>query len=148
MCPNGHAFFNNPHASCSVILINQNNELLFSKRANEPHKDQYDFPGGFLEFNEDAYQAAVREADEELGIAIKTEDLELIDSELNDYLENDQACDFVFICRKWDGQLHPADDVASYEWKPLDFLRSPDFAWPYPHLYGKLEKLLSGTSHE
>src|SRR5690242_8735531 len=129
LCPNGHSYFNNPHAACSIVLVNNQNQLLFSKRANDPQKGKFDFPGGFLDLNEDAYEAAIREANEELRIDIRMEDLQLIDSELNVYLENDTACDFVFLCRKWDGPLTPHDDVAAYTWKPIDFLKSDEFAW-------------------
>ena len=144
-CANGHSYFNNPHAGCSVVFLNDKHEALFSKRANDPRKGKFDFPGGFLEFGEDAYQAAQREIQEELGVTIRASDLQLIDSELNHYIENDDVCDFVFTCRKWRGTMEAHDDVAAYEWKPIVFLRSPDFAWQYKHLYSKLEQLI-GTS--
>ena len=145
VCANGHSYFNNPHAGCSVIFLNDKNEALFSERANEPRKGKFDFPGGFLEFGEDAYQAAQREIKEELGVRIEQTDLELVSSELNHYIENDDVCDFVFVCRRWQGTMQPRDDVASYVWKPLAFLRSPQFAWGYAHVYTKLEKLI-GTA--
>lgn len=139
LCANGHPYYNNPRCGCSVIFLNTQGEMLFSLRANEPNKGKYDFPGGFLDFGEDPYQAAKREVQEELDVAIDIADLELIDGELNHYLENDDVCDFVFICRKWEGQLQARDDVATYVWKPVEFLRSPEFAWPYPYLYSKLQ---------
>lgn len=140
-CAKGHKYFNNPHAACSVIFINDKFELLFSKRANEPRKGTYDFPGGFLNYDEDPYQAAVREIREEMSITIQPDDLLLIDSSLNEYEENDTSCDFAFLCRKWDGKIKANDDVSALEWKPIDFLKSGEFAWPYPYLYNKLQKL-------
>ena len=142
-CQNGHTYFNNPHAACSIVFINDKNEVLFSKRAHEPAKGKYDFTGGFLNHNEDAYHAAQRELREELGVEVSLSDLQLIDMSLNQYQENDTAADFVFLCRTWEGTMRPADDVAQVAWKPIEFLHSPEFAWPYPYLYDKLRKLLS-----
>lgn len=142
-CANGHPYFNNPHAACSVVFINDKQEILFSKRAHEPAKGKYDFPEGFLDHNEDAYHAAQRELKEELGIDITLDDLQLIDTSPNHYQENDTAADFVFLCHTWRGAMQPADDVAEVAWKPIEFLRSSEFAWPYPYLYDKLRKLFT-----
>jgi len=140
-CANGHGYHNNPHAACSIIFINDRGEVLFSKRAHNPQQGKYDFPGGFLNHDEDPYQAAVREVQEELGVTLKQEDLRLIDSSLNQYDENDTAADFAFVCLRWEGAMRPADDVAAVEWKPIEFLHSSEFAWPYPYLYDKLKKI-------
>lgn len=142
-CQNGHKYYNNPHAACSVIFVNDNHELLFAKRADDPFKGKYDFPGGFLEDNETPYQAAVREVREELGITVETEDLLLTGCSLNDYDENTTVADFAFMCWKWSGTMRPADDVAAAEWHPLEFVRSDKFAWPHPYLYDKLQKQLN-----
>ncbi len=106
-------------------------------------KGKYDFPGGFLNHDEDAYQAAQRELKEELGIDVAFDDLQLIDMSPNHYEENDTAADFVFLCRKWNGTMQSADDVAEVEWKPIEFLRSEEFAWPYPYLYDKMKRILA-----
>lgn len=141
-CTNGHPYYNNPRAACSIIFVNDKGELLYSKRAHEPAAGKYDFPGGFLDYGEDAYRASQREITEELGAQIDAADLELLDTGANHYSENVTTCDVVFLCRKWQGAFQPADDVAACEWKPLDFLLSDDFAWPYAFLYDKLKKVL------
>lgn len=147
VCANNHPYYNNPRGACSLVLINDNNELLFAKRKFEPKKGKYDLPGGFLDYNDDAYQAAIREAAEEMGIHINPEDLELIETSSSEYLENIVTCDFVFICHQWRGNIRPADDVTALEWKPAEFLKSADFAWPYPYLYNTLQKHLKTVRH-
>lgn len=141
-CANGHPYFNNPHAACSVVLINDKHEVLFSKRGIEPQKGKYDFPGGFLNYDEDGYQATQREIREELQVNIATEDLVLIDCALHYYLENDTVCDFIFVCKKWTGEIQPSDDSAALEWKPLEFINSSEFAWPFPYLYDKVKRMI------
>ena len=147
VCANHHAYYNNPRATCSLILVNDHGELLFAKRAIDPKRGQYDFPGGFLDYPEDAYQAIIREAAEELGIRISADNLELVGTSRNEYLENVATCDFVFLCRSWVGEPHPADDVATLEWQSLAFMQAPDFAWQYPYLYNTLQKQLKANHH-
>lgn len=50
--------------------------LLLIKRANEPFKNDWALPGGFVDSNEDLMDAAIRELSEETSI--KTEKLEQI----------------------------------------------------------------------
>jgi 8-oxo-dGTP diphosphatase len=52
-----------------VLVINKNrNEILLIKRLNEPFKDCWALPGGFVDENEDLEQAARRELYEETNI--------------------------------------------------------------------------------
>lgn len=43
-------------------------KILLIKRLNEPFKDQWAFPGGFIEMDEDLIESAYRELEEETGI--------------------------------------------------------------------------------
>ncbi|WP_329805066.1 NUDIX hydrolase [Flavobacterium facile] len=52
-----------------VLVINKKtNEILLIKRLNEPYKDCWALPGGFVDENEDLEQAARRELFEETNI--------------------------------------------------------------------------------
>src|SRR5262249_10568124 len=139
-CPNGHPYFNNPRVAATVVFRDGKGELLFTKRAGEPYQGKYDLPGGFAQFGEEPHATARREMQEELGLTINSEDLELIGSALHAYEENDNVCSFIFLCHKWSGQPHTGDDAASYAWKPLSFLKSDELAWRYDDLYDKLSR--------
>lgn len=54
----------------TLILANKNDEdyLLLVKRKNDPYKDQWAFPGGFVEDDEPLIKAAARELKEETNI--------------------------------------------------------------------------------
>ena len=142
VCTNGHKYHNNPHASVSLALLNEDNELLLVERGIEPRKGMFALPGGFLNYDENAYQAAKREAKEELGIDLDEQDLTPIDCALHYYLENDSAAGVTMLCRKWQGTISTADDAAAYVWKPITFLKTDEIAWPYPYLYNRLESLV------
>ncbi len=66
----GFEFYNNPRLTLNVILENENGEVLFIKRKHEPHKGNWNTPGGFVESGETAEQAARREVFEETGIVV------------------------------------------------------------------------------
>ena len=141
-CENGHPHYNNPHAAVGVLLINDNNEVLFAKRAGEPQKDKYDFPGGFVNYDEEPEEAAKRELLEEAALEIH--DLQLVHAVINHYTENVTSCDLLYICRKWSGTIVPADDVAALEWHELEFMNTDKFAWKYPGAYERIKQKIVG----
>lgn len=141
-CANSHDYFNNPRVAVTIIFLNAEGQALYAKRAREPKKGYYDFPGGFADFGETPEEAIRREIREETGL----ENVELIAisiSSSNVYAENTSTCDFVFICDKWEGEITPQDDVETLEWKPLEFMESDAFAWKYNGLREELARYLS-----
>jgi 8-oxo-dGTP diphosphatase len=68
-----------PSITTDVIVLRQsinNNEILLIKRKNEPYKDCWALPGGFMEINETLKECAIRELHEETGLCIDVEKLE------------------------------------------------------------------------
>jgi mutator protein MutT len=64
-------------ATARVLLVNSANELLIVRRsATDPrHAGKWDIPGGRLEPGEDVMTAAIRETEEEIGVAVKNPQL-------------------------------------------------------------------------
>ena len=61
-----------PAVAADIIVLTkaQNRlQILLIKRGNEPYAGKYAFPGGFIEPNETALQAARRELEEETSVA-------------------------------------------------------------------------------
>ena len=63
-----------PSLTADIFIFNENFEFILIKRKNDPFKDCWALPGGFVEYGESVEDAAVREAKEETSI-----DVELID---------------------------------------------------------------------
>jgi len=131
--------WDNPRATVAVVLRNDQGELAYAERAIEPNKGKFDFPGGFVEYNEDIYHACARELREELDIEVEPDSLYIITAHTMDYLPGVSVMDIILVAEKWRGDIRPQDDVASISWKPLDFINSEQFAPAYPGLVEKLQ---------
>ena len=141
-CENGHYYWNNAKAAVGIVFLN-NDQILFSKRRIEPKKGKYDLPGGFVDFNENADEAIVREAYEETNLEITNPTL--LTTYKNIYIENVSTCDIIFITTMWSGIMKAKDDSESLEWKPISFAQSDEFAWNYPNLYEKISEYKNNT---
>lgn len=62
------------------LLVQKGEEYLLVKRAHQPDKGEWDVPGGFLELEESFEEAAVRELEEETGVEIDSEEIEMYDT--------------------------------------------------------------------
>ncbi len=62
-----------PAVTVDVILITKEEtpKVLLIQRKNNPYKDKWAFPGGFVDMDEDLTDAAERELNEETGIIFK-----------------------------------------------------------------------------
>lgn len=105
-------FVNSAATVCGFVFYRD--RLILTKRAKPPQQGYYDFPGGFMEWDENAETALQREVQEELGIQVHG--LTYVCSNTNDYPFADvvyKLADFYFICRTDDIRtLKAQDDVA------------------------------------
>ena len=64
-------YYANASASTAAIITNSRGEVLLTTRAFNPAKGMLDLPGGFVDMNETAEEAIIREIKEELNINIQ-----------------------------------------------------------------------------
>lgn len=80
-CPScGYIAFADPKVAATV-LVARDGQLLLVRRAIDPGRGQWCFPGGYVDFGEDPRDAAVRECREEAGLTLA--DLVLLDVAFN-----------------------------------------------------------------
>lgn len=66
--------YRNPALTVDNIIID-NNKIVLIKRLNDPYKNHWALPGGFVDYGEKVESAAIREAKEETGLDIKLDKL-------------------------------------------------------------------------
>lgn len=64
-------YYANASASTAAIITNSKGKVLLTTRAFNPAKGMLDLPGGFVDMNETAEEAIIRELKEELNINIQ-----------------------------------------------------------------------------
>ena len=64
-------YYANASASTAAFITNSKGDVLLTTRAFNPAKGMLDLPGGFVDLNETAEEAIIREIKEELNIDIK-----------------------------------------------------------------------------
>lgn len=93
----GFDLFNNVAAAVGLIIRDKQGRILFETRAKEPRKGFLALPGGFVDPDESAEDAAIRECLEEIGV--KVESISFVCTQPNTYEYKDIAyktCDMFF----------------------------------------------------
>ena len=62
--------YKKPSVTVDIFIHNKNKEFILIKRKNNPFKDSWALPGGFVDYGESLEDAAIREAKEETNIDI------------------------------------------------------------------------------
>ena len=101
---------------------------------------------GHVEATESVFEAAVREAGEELGITVTEDDLEPLCGMHRtgaNHRSIDERVDWFFACRRWSGEprLVEPDKAADLQWYALDDLPDP----VVPHERFVFQHLAAGT---
>ena len=64
------SYHKKPSLTVDIFIFNDKKEFILIKRKNNPYKDCWAFPGGFVDYGETTEDAAVREAKEETSIDV------------------------------------------------------------------------------
>ena len=111
----GFVMYVNPAAAVAVFVLNNQGEILVCERGKEPHKGTLDLPGGFVDEQETAEEAVLRELKEELMLEAGNPDY--LFSLPNEYLFSGWTLPtldmFYMVQTNGNEQLVASDDVAS-----------------------------------
>ena len=125
----GFTMYVNPSAAVAAFIFNKNNELLVCIRGNEPEKGTFDLPGGFIDYDETAENALIRELKEELGVIVTSIKYEF--SLPNEYKYSGWTLPTLDIFFRVEIESYdnivPADDVQGFKFIAIDHLNPDDF---------------------
>lgn len=120
----------NQFLTASALIV-RDGKLLVVRRAIEPFKGGLDLPGGYVEPQESARAAILRELQEELhvtGTIVKP--YEVLGPDLYPFegVVHHNA-DMLYLVDIGAQILHPDDDVAGFSWEKLEDLNPSGFAF-------------------
>ena len=121
-------YYANASASTAAIITNSKGEVLLATRAFDPAKGKLDLPGGFVDMNETAEEAIIREIKEELNLDVQNPQyLFSLPNEYNFSGITVHTLDLFFKVKIDDNTIiTSADDVASAQFYDLNNVNIED----------------------
>lgn len=134
-----------PHAAITADCIvfgydpNKTLRVLLVKRRNEPYKDCWAFPGGFMEIDEDLETCARREVMEETGMALG-EVFQFRSYSAVDRDPRERVITVVHFAFEAPAEVKGSDDAAEARWFDIDNL--PELAFDHRTIIHELFEFL------
>lgn len=134
-----------PHAAITADCIvfgydpNKTLRVLLIKRRNEPYKDCWAFPGGFMEIDEDLETCARREVMEETGMALG-EVFQFRSYSAVDRDPRERVITVVHFAFEAPAEVKGSDDAAEARWFDIDNL--PELAFDHRTIIHELFEFL------
>ena len=110
----------------SVVLIRNGKILLLKRSKHKVCGGLYAFPGGGVDGNEPVTTAAIREAQEEIGIKIDKQDLQFVHVFHFKRNEETEYINFFFVVQRWHGEPINNEPDKSDEIRWFDFQFLPE----------------------
>ncbi len=125
----------------AVILANR--EVVLIKRRNEPFRDQWALPGGFVEYGETVEAAVQREVAEETGLDVETTSLIGVYSDPHRDPRG-HIISIAFLAEIHSGALLGGSDASKARFWPLTAL--PNLAFDHVRIVNDALKVINGPS--
>lgn len=112
--------YKNPALTVDGILI-RNGRILLIERKNEPYKDCWALPGGFVNYGEATETAVLREVNEETGLQSELEQLIGVYSDPNRDPRG-HVVSIAYLLKDKGGNPKGGDDAKKARWWDIDAL--------------------------
>lgn len=107
----GLTHYENPVPAACVVLVDENEQILLTKRNVEPGRNLWCLPGGFIELGESPEKAAIRELEEETGLKGRIHMLLGVTNDTHpDYYS---VLITAYLVKTFSGQILAGDDVSA-----------------------------------
>jgi mutator protein MutT len=121
-------FYINAASAVIALIRNDEGKFLFTRRKHEPAEGKLDFPGGFINIEERAEDAVIREVKEELDLDLT--EVRYYTSMPNRYLFGGIVyftLDLVYICECGDlSGISANDDISDFIFMDINEVKSED----------------------
>lgn len=112
------------------LLFIRENQILLARRFNTGYRDgEYSLPAGHLDGDETIIAAGIREAKEEAGVMLESNDMTF--SSVMHRIEGDERVDFFVQVHKWGGEIVNAEPDKCDELRWVDVSALPNNTIPY-----------------
>lgn len=128
----------------SVVFCKVKNQfkVLLIQRKNDPYKEQWALPGGFVEEGEDLETAAKRELEEETGVKVDSmEQVQAFGKPGRD--PRGRTISIAFLSRIFcEEELKPSDDARDAKWFDVEKLHEMDLAFDHDEIINVAQQFL------
>lgn len=132
----------------AYLILEKDGKFLIARRCNTGYQDgMYQVPAGHVEAGELPSEALMREAEEEIGINLSPNDVELVHvSYRPKHDQTDNRIDFFFRANTWSGniQIMEPEKCDELKWVTFDEL-PPNMS---PHVRDALECVRDGVFYK
>jgi len=139
----GEIYYQNPLPASTALVLDGQGRLLLGKRAVDPARGAWCLPGGFVEMGEPMDRAALRELEEETGLAGSV--LSFLGCFFQESAFYGSIIIFGYRVAASCGALRAGDDMEELDWFALDSL--PPVAFDaHRRLIDKLQEEVRGET--
>jgi ADP-ribose pyrophosphatase YjhB (NUDIX family) len=117
------------HVDLHLVLLREGKVLLGKRLNTRFGADQYHVPAGHLEADETVVDGIVREAREETGIALSSDDVDF--AYVMHFRGESDRLGLFFTAKRWSGEIRNLEPLKCAGWEWFDTAQLPENLVPY-----------------
>ena len=122
-----------PLLTTDAIILDENDDIVLIKRKNNPYKNHWAIPGGFVEIGESVEESCVREAKEETSLDVVIVSLVGVYSRPNRDPRG-HTVTIVFLTKPVSGELRADTDAKEVKKVNIEDIMGVDFAFDHKEI--------------